>query len=133
MSEITNYDDYIDSRNVEEQIVELQKIVKTLEKSKEERDAKYLEEVQEELVGLLDLKKQYVDDYGVDSWGFGAQFIRHDYFEDYAREFAEDCGLITDDMKWPATHIDWEAAAEEMAQDYSEVDFSGVIYLTREA
>lgn len=56
-------------------------------------------------------------------WESGTGLIRESYFEDYARQTAEDCGLLENCDKWPATCIDWEKAADELKQDYSTVTF----------
>lgn len=44
------------------------------------------------------------------------------YFTRYAQEFAEDVGAISSDVIWPCRCIDWEEAAAELAQDYTEVE-----------
>lgn len=54
--------------------------------------------------------------------------IADSYFEDHAREYAEEIGAINDDAKWPATHIDWKAAAEELQADYTSITFDGEDY-----
>lgn len=42
--------------------------------------------------------------------------------EDFARELAEDLGLINDDATWPNSCIDWEEAAGELFMgDYASV------------
>jgi uncharacterized protein (UPF0335 family) len=64
-------------------------------------------------------------------WNHGETLIRDTYFEDYARELAEDIGAISRDMDWPCNCIDWEEAADELKQDYSSVDFDGVDYWIR--
>lgn len=130
-TEITNTQDYIDSRDVEERITELKKLIKESKQAKE--PITYRTDELAELESLLKLKEQYVNDYGDSSWGFGAQFIRDSYFEDYAQELADDIGAIDSKQHWPTYHIDWEAAADELRMDYSEVDFDGVTYQTREA
>ena len=61
----------------------------------------------------------------------GLFFIDEDYFEDYARELAYDIGAISNDVEWPNTFIDWEAAADALRQDYTEVEFDGNNYLVR--
>ena len=122
MSEITNTQDYIDSRDIQERIDELQK-------------NKCDDEEQAELDSLIKLKDLYVSDYGDGSWGYGASLIRDDYFEEYARETADSCGYV-DHRKvydWPFNHIDWVAAADSLKDDYTEIDFDGVTYYTREA
>lgn len=57
--------------------------------------------------------------------------IADDDFEDYARELAEECGMIKDDVSWPMTCIDWTEAAEELQQDYSQVEVDGTTYWFR--
>jgi hypothetical protein len=57
--------------------------------------------------------------------------IRDSYFEDYAREFAEDIGAIKGDLGWPYDCIDWEKAARELQMDYSSFEFDGVTFWYR--
>jgi hypothetical protein len=83
----------------------------------------------EELAALLALQGQaegYADD-----WRHGTTLIRDSYFEDYAREFAEDIGAIPEGLQWPCTCIDWEQAARELRQDYTSVEFDGITYWVR--
>jgi hypothetical protein len=60
-----------------------------------------------------------------------AALIRDSYFEDYARQLAEDIGAIDSKASWPNNHIDWEDATDALKQDYTEVDFDGVSYWIR--
>lgn len=62
----------------------------------------------------------------------GIPIIPDHQFEDYARELADELGLIPDENAWPANHIDWEAAATALQQDYTGFDFDGVTYWGRE-
>lgn len=49
--------------------------------------------------------------------------IRESYFEQYAREQAEDIySQELSDAKWPFTCIDWEQAAKELNHDYTSVE-----------
>lgn len=48
--------------------------------------------------------------------------INDDYFQTYAEEHAKDCDMVGREASWPSRHIDWEAAAEELKQDYSAVE-----------
>jgi antirestriction protein len=57
--------------------------------------------------------------------------IPEDEFEEYAQELAEEIGALPKDAKWPANHIDWHAAANELRVDYRTVEFDGVTYLVR--
>ena len=61
----------------------------------------------------------------------GLYFIDEDYFEEYARELAYDTGAIDSDSAWPCTHIDWEAAADELRMNYTEVEYEGNTYLVQ--
>lgn len=82
----------------------------------------------EELAELLALAEQG-EGYG--DWSHGETLILESHFEDYAQELAEDIGAVNKDAKWPNNHIDWEAAADELRQDYTELDFGGETYLMR--
>lgn len=61
----------------------------------------------------------------------GVTLIRDDYFEDYAQQYAEDMGAIGRDVSWPATHIDWEAAANDLQTDYTSVEIDRDTYWYR--
>lgn len=125
--EITNTQDIIDSRDVIARIAELE----------DERDA--LETV-DELEGFnesdsgMELQAlQALADEADDSpdWRHGEALIRDSYFEEYARELAEDIGAVDRNATWPNQFIDWEAAADALKQDYMSVDFDGVEYWIR--
>ena len=67
---------------------------------------------------------------GYGDWRHGAQLIRDSYFEQYARDTAEELYNVRD-ASWPYTCIDWEKAAEELKQDYTSAEFDGVTYWMR--
>ena len=70
---------------------------------------------------------QYCDD-----WQYGEQMIAIGGFVDYAQELAEDIGALpTTVAPWPLSHIDWPAAARELAMDYSVVTLLGHDYYVR--
>jgi hypothetical protein len=52
-------------------------------------------------------------------------FIGADRFTDHAKEFAEQIRDMDDDREWPFTHIDWEAAADELKQTFEEISLDG--------
>ena len=123
-TEINNSEDVIDSRDIEERI-------KYLETELEKEDELYTgehDELKTELAKLTTLKE---DIDNKEEWEFGITLINETYFEDYAREEAKDLGAIKDDFGWPANHINWEAAAEELLIDYTSVEFDGVTYYYR--
>ena len=68
---------------------------------------------------------------GYGDWEHGEPLIHDRHFEAYAQEFAEDCGMVKDQDTWPNRCIDWTQAAEELKQDYMEVDFDGQAYWMR--
>jgi hypothetical protein len=105
----SNRDDTIDSRD----------IIEAIESGDlDADDQKAFEELAKEAEGSPD-------------WEHGETLIRDSYFEDYARELAEDTGMVKGDEDWPLRHIDWEAAADELKNDYFSVDFDGVEYWIR--
>ena len=122
---ITKYEDIIDSRDVTERIEKLRELI--VEYKNEKYDTK---EEEEELALLEKLEEDGKFNFG-DEWEFGVTLIRYSYFEDYAREFAEDIGAIKDDLQWPATCIDWEQAAGELQYDYTEITFDDIEYWGR--
>ena len=114
--EITNSEDIIDSRDIEERIHYLE----TLEDEMNESDKAELET----LKGLR-------EEYNGSDWEDGVALVRDSYFKDYAIELAEDTGAIGTNYQWPLNHIDWEAAAQELLIDYTQLDFDGVTYYAR--
>jgi hypothetical protein len=148
--EITNSDDIIDLRDViarfEELETELQDahegiggdasaqpfdewLVATIED-----DSHTMQEAAQEFTLLRALIEDCKGNGGDEQWRgdwYPVGLIRDSYFEDYAREFADDIGAINSDASWPNTCIDWEKAASELQMDYSSVEFDGVTYWYR--
>lgn len=110
-------DDIIDSRDIETRINDL------------EGEDELGEDERDELASLLALREEV---QGVTSeWSYGVTLINDAYFEEYARGFAEDIGVMDREAAWPYTCIDWSAAADELRQDYALVKFCGVEYWVR--
>jgi hypothetical protein len=112
-----NYSDVIDSREVIARIAELEAI-----EAPDEDDIL-------ELAALQTLAEE-AGGYASD-WEYGETLIRDSCFEEYARQLAEDCGMIPDNLSWPVSCIDWEQAARELQMDYTSVNFGGVMYWIR--
>lgn len=125
--EISNSEDIIDVRNVIERVEELREM--------RDDDAEHFADGEEaELSALESLLKDLADYGGDHQWEgqwYPVSLIRDSYFEDHAREMAEDTGAISRDAEWPNNHIDWPAAARELQQDYSSVKFNGVTFWYR--
>lgn len=117
---IDNTADTIDSREVIARIDYLENELTTDEITEEE---------EEELQALKALASEAAD-YAAD-WQYGETLIRDSYFEDYARELAEDIGAIDPDAGWPNSYIDWGRAAEALQMDYTSVEFDGITYWIR--
>lgn len=111
--------DVIDSRDIIERIGELREQLHTdVALSEEERDElKKLEALQEEC------------NWG--DWQYGTSLIADSYFQEYAEALAEDIGAVQKDASWPNNHIDWEAAADSLKQDYTSVQYGETEYWVR--
>lgn len=68
---------------------------------------------------------------GCCDWQHGETLVRDSYFQEYAQELAESCGMVPDNLTWPCNCIDWEHAARELRYDYTSVEFNGVTYWVR--
>ena len=84
---------------------------------------------QEELDELIELESEIGGLEGCAN--NGVYFIDESNFVEYAKELAYDIGAINYIEEWPACHIDWEAAADALRQDYTEVEYDGDTYLVR--
>jgi hypothetical protein len=118
--------------------LDLRDLAEELDDLKSRRDPENLDEGEEPLDDdeqlrleiLIDLELQL----GMDLGEYGDNeptLIRSDSFVEYAEELAEDIGAIDRDAGWPLQYIDWEAAADALRQDYTEVDFDGDTYYVR--
>jgi len=139
---------FIDSRDIIERMEELQ--------DEREALADALTEAQEEEYETDDEKAEAVDEAtdnlkawdddngdelkelqsvneqgdGYGDWRHGEQMIHERAFKDYARELADETGYDSN-AGWPMNCIDWDHAAEELKQDYMEIDYSGETYYIR--
>ena len=115
---LSNTDDLIDTRDLQERIDELQ-AMETRDES-EEAELLTLEAFAAEI-------RDYCPDYP-----YGETLIHDRYFVDYARELASDIGAIQPKLNWPYTCIDWQAAADELRHDYTSAEFDGETYWFRQ-
>lgn len=116
--EISNAEDVLDSRDIIERIEELENDEDVIQGTEEWDELHALRELAEEGEGSPD-------------WRDGETLIRDSYFVDYAEQLADDIGAVNHDATWPANHIDWDAATNEIKMDYFSVDFDGVDYWIR--
>ncbi|WP_331694606.1 hypothetical protein [Pandoraea sputorum] len=142
MCDITNNDDVIDSRDVIERIEELREVLEDAHEAQDitlSFDYWLQDEANATAAGVNDEWSEHrkltelaeqAEGYAAD-WNHGETLIRDSYFEDYARELAEDCGMVNPNAGWPNNCIDWAQAASELQQDYTAVEFDGVTYWIR--
>ena len=124
-SELDQHIDLKPSEDDEEEFTDWEYELAALEETVENAKDEFGDAEKEELKELEELESEISD------FNHGETMIPVDDFEDYARELAWDLGAIDGDAKWPLNHIDWEAAAEALAQDYTIVSYQGDDYYVR--
>ena len=135
---------YLDTRDLQEQIdnleLEIEELNEDLEdldkdlgmcgseieilstKHEIEKGKEQLQDLRDELQPLLDLKAE-----GIPEWDDGATLIPESDWEEYVEDLLKDCGYISNDVPWWIV-IDWAATADIVADDYSTVDYDGDTY-----
>ena len=114
-------------------VIDVRDIIARIEElagAEDEASEDYLERAGLESI-MADLKGMGGDEKWRGDW-YPSLLIDETYFEEYARELADD--LYGDEMRgthWPFSYIDWEAAAVALQQDYSSVEVDGRTYWTR--
>ena len=122
MNPITS--DVTDSRDV---IARIERVEGDLDQARiDGEDTTDLEAELKALEAFAEEASNYAPD-----WHYGETIIHEDYFVAYAEQLADDIGAINKEAEWPLAHIDWEAAADALKTDYSEVEFNGVTYYIR--
>ena len=131
--------DYLDTRDLQERIDELEneieELEEELEKSVEDEDTEenelctkrieeWHEENDEELKELNDLKDE------VPEWSYGNTLVPDEEWIDYVQELLTDCDILPKDIPW-YIEIDWEKTADNIAADYGTVDYQGKTYYYR--
>lgn len=123
--------DLTDTRQLVERETEIAEELEELEDEVETHPSKRagleqdIEELHTEQHEIEDIRTSVAD------FGHGSEMIECDSFTDYARQYAEDVGAIESDARWPCNHIDWDKAAQELASDYTEVEYQGTSYYVR--
>ncbi len=83
----------------------------------------------EELVNWLDLMEQ-AEQYSGESFR-NTQLINDNKWVEHAQQMAEDISGVSRDAEWPFNCVDWEAAAEQLKQDYSRIEVDGNTFWVR--
>lgn len=111
-----------------EEVADAESAVSDAQTNLDDAKIQFGEDEQTELAELDELESEV----GME-WRHGEQLIPEDDFEEYARDLADELGYMDNKAasSWPFTCIDWEKAAEELKQDYSQADYQGTTYLFR--
>lgn len=96
-----------------------------LETEKQEYEEE-IRELREELEPWLTIREAFE---GQSDWDYGEALIHERHFPQYAKELAEDIYEIPD--HWPFDSINWDAVAQDLQVDYTEVDVEGHTYWMR--
>ena len=95
----------------------------------EEEEVQGWRDVWQEEIDQISRIGEIEDEIGSE-FDFGVTLIPEDDFTNYIEDFLEDIGYIPKDFpSW--IEIDWEATAENVKQDYSELEYEGETYLYR--
>jgi hypothetical protein len=138
--EINNSEDIIDSMDIIARIEELESEREDLLSEATDDPNIEINEAKENLKAwdgseeateLKILKALAEEGESSPDWQCGETLIRESYFKEYAQQLADDIGAIDRNATWPVNCIDWEEAANQLKQDYMEIDFDGVTYLIR--
>lgn len=126
--DISNPGDVFDIRDVIDRFLDIEEPPTRMGEIDDADDDK---DEREQLRAFLDEVRGNGGDHQWRGDWYPTGFIADSYFENYAREFADDIGAIKDDNSWPYTCIDWEQAAKELRMDYSSVDVGDSTYWYR--
>jgi hypothetical protein len=123
---------YIDTRDLAAELAELQDRQDAVDAAAIEvaGEVDELDPLDEDEANRLAELRELADEIG-EEFPHGETMIPVAEFEEYAEEYAEDIGAIDRNASWPLSHIDWAAAAEELAQGYTEVEWEGTSYYVR--
>ena len=83
------------------------------------------------LEGILSELAGYGGDEQFDGDWYPIELVADSYFQEYAKNLAEDCGMVDTNARWPMNCIDWEQAARELQMDYSSIEIRGFTYWYR--
>lgn len=78
----------------------------------------------ENLKVINDEGEKYIED-----WTYGATLVSEDAWVDYATDYIQEAYYGVTWTDFPYSHMDWEAAADELREDYYEIEIDGETYL----
>lgn len=94
----------------------------------EEEIQSWKEDWEDELEQIEEINK--IEDEIGGEFDYGCTLVSEDYWEEYVEDLLKDCGYISKDLpSW--IEIDWEATANNVKVDYTEVEYQGQTYYGR--
>lgn len=121
----------LDSRDLIKELDSLEWDLENADLSEDKTD-----EVEEQIEELKEVIQELEDNCD-EAPRYGIQLVPEDEWVGYVEELIADCysdlNKEMDSNEWPYRHIhlDYEAAAEELEDDYAEIEFRGIKYLCR--
>jgi len=151
--DISNDDNVIDSRDViarletlKEERDDLERAIDEARESLDDEEGDEKEAMQDDYDAAVEALKDWDGDYKKEldaldalqndaegyapDWEHGATLVRESYFTEYCQELLSDIGELPRDLP-DYIVIDWDATAENLKADYTEVDYDGTTYLVR--
>lgn len=117
-TDFTYSDARLDSRDLLDRLEELEALDAPDEDERAELD-------------VLATLRDETEGYAGDSWRDGVFFVADWDWKNYAQELADEMGAIPKDYSWPASYIDWDAAARDLQMDYTSCEIEGATYWYR--
>lgn len=94
----------------------------------EEEIQSWKEDLEDEFEQIEEINK--IEDEIGSEFDYGCTLVSKDYWEEYVENLLKDCGYISKNLpSW--IEIDWEATANNVKQDYTEVEYQGQTYYGR--
>lgn len=119
---ISNTDKVIDSRDIIEELNELEDALEChIEDGGTEEDFPDIDYLNE-------LREWNALGDNIDDWDYNALLIHESYFEEYAKDYFFEIYDVPENVSY---YIDWEMWADDLMQDYTELDLSGETYYVR--
>lgn len=130
----------IDTRDLQDRIEELESKLDDVENLIDKLEIQLQDATEEESGELNDrIDTLYKDDretileelhelsgirVEIPEWYDGNALIHEDYWVEYVQDLLEDCGDIPSDLPWYIV-VDWVSTAENIAVDYSTIEYDG--------
>lgn len=132
------HDDVINRQEIEQAIWELEQerdelLDETCENLTDDQDE---DEVREESALIWEKQTDSGQQWRtltdlLEEMGNADYLVSEDHFPEYVEEMLKDCGDIPSKLPW-YVEIDWEATAQNVRADYSELEWEGHTYLYRD-